>query len=147
MADVEIVGNRLVARSDGGCRWEVRQVSRAGFMAVRNSATMAEELADGGFLVANGTVLRVHRWSLARGMFPSPKELVVYLTLQGVPLVLCDEVGVASMVNRFATVGAGFLGFVAAGSLTTVQCMARVSNHASVPPVILFDLGGEPFLV
>lgn len=131
----EFIRNCLMALSGGDSRWGVRQVSKARFLVVGNNAAVAEDTAEGGFQVANGTILHVQRWFLGERDAPMPQGLAVRLTLQGIPLGLCDKLGISTIVNRFATVEVGSLCFIAEGALTMLQPTAQLSRHSAVPPV------------
>lgn len=103
-ADTEMIKAWLEARARGGDHWKACQVSQVRLLAVSNSEERTIEMAEGGFLVANQVVMRVQRWSMAIGTFPSPRVMAITLTLQGIPLVLCDEEGVSSLISKFAMV-------------------------------------------
>lgn len=77
---------------------------------------------------------------LAQGNWP-------FLTLKGIPLVLCDEEGISSLVSSFAIVEAGSLGFVVEGKLMIVQLTAWVFSWPDVSPSVTFVIGGSNYLV
>lgn len=84
---------------------------------------------------------------MTRVMFPCPRELVLSLSLQGIPFVLCNEKGISSLVNSFTTAKARSLSFDAERTLTVVQFLARVLNLAALLQLITFGVRGTTFLV
>lgn len=111
----------LEARGDGCGQWEVRRVNTTGFLAVGSQEETVAAAAEAGYVMADSILLHLQRWSSVRGAFPNPRAIRLRISLEGIPLILCDEEGVSLLVWKFNKVEAGSLQFAPAGSLTTIE--------------------------
>lgn len=132
----------LEARGAGRGLWEVREVSKSGFLAVGRNADIVVEAVDASFLVAEGVLLHLQRWSLARGIFPNMREVRLCISLRGLPVILCDEEGISLLVKSFMMVEEGSLYFVPEGSLTTIDVTLQTYSSVDILLVISFSIGG-----
>lgn len=122
-------------------------MSRNGFLVVGwDTDAMVEEL-EAGYIVDEGTFLRLTRWSLVKGIFPNLREVRLCISMIGVPLIRCDGEGIALLVKAFAVVEEGSLCFAPGGSLTTVEATVRMCSPADVPLAITLTVGGEALVV
>lgn len=55
-----------------------------------------------------------------KGTYPNPQHAKMSICLHGIPLILCDEEGIALLVTDFATVDIGSLKVAPVIEITTV---------------------------
>lgn len=81
------------------------------------------------------------------GNFPSPRELWINIIIVGIPLLLCDEQGIALLVKQLPTVEESRMHVAPRASVTTVDVTVKVCSVEGVLPAITFNVGAKAFVV
>lgn len=68
-------------------------MAQSSFLAVDQQKEEALQLADVRLVAADGVLLHLQWWTLGRGTFPSSSAPTVCIRVEGIPLILYDEVG------------------------------------------------------
>lgn len=77
---------------------------------------------------------------------PSPIQ-GLRINLEEIPLILCNEVGVSFLVQKFNKVKKSNLRFALAGSLKTVKATVHICSTTTVTSTISFDISEEMFII
>lgn len=81
------------------------------------------------------------------GAIPGPRARQTSLRLIRVPLILCDKLGVPSLVRSFSKLEPGSISVSGKGELIAVEAVIWMSGPDAVPDIISVDLAGEAFPV
>lgn len=85
--------------------WLVNQIGLGSLLEVGSWEEAAVEWAKAGYAIGGGALLRLRWWTDHLGTFPDPRLCCATIRLLGVPIVLCDELGMSSLVKRFGDCG------------------------------------------
>ncbi|MQM08633.1 hypothetical protein Taro_041487 [Colocasia esculenta] len=107
--------------------WEVSKVTPNSYLLVGHDEQKVETLTETGVLIVGGALLRVVRWAKGIGTLLSPSLQKVRMVVEGVPLVLCDEEGMAFLMP--------------------VAVEVSVPSAVTIPSIIATLVDGEPLVV
>ncbi|MQL79718.1 hypothetical protein Taro_012162 [Colocasia esculenta] len=130
-----------------GDSWEISKVVPQDFLVVGSDEQKVAAVVETGVLVVGDVLLRVRRWAKGIGTFPYPGLQRIQMTLEGVPLLLCDEEGIAFLVRLFGGVIQGKPEFTLMGSRTAVSVTISAPSESAISTVITAVVGREVVIV
>lgn len=125
--------------------WDIHQPLVSKLIAVGPDEEV--EVAEVGGLLVNGIAICVLSWSLNRGTCPNPWEFGVRVKLVGLPIVLCNEQGIAFAVTRIGKVELESCSFISANNLLAVEALLWMASPVELPPVISLSFEGTDFVI
>lgn len=127
--------------------WEVSTMQWGGLLAVAPTTMEVEEEVKAGFILSNGILLRVVRWGLLRGMHLDPRACRLTIHLAGVPLVLCDKLGISSLPGSFGAVVSSSVRVLPVKKVSAMEADVLVCSPKAVPAIIVADVAGQHLLI
>lgn len=120
--------------------WEVVRVGGGSFQSIGRCEEEVETVLREGYVLAEGTLLRLSRWRMQMGMFPKVRACKVRMRLLGIPLVPCNDFGIENLFRRAGRVVEGSMAFVEGGRLLLMQLVAWVCSGRPIPTSLVVDL-------
>lgn len=99
--DSELFKGLLNKPWDRKGQWEVHQAHTGRLLAIGRCTDLVEVVVETGILEADGFIICIQSWALARGAYPNPRKIGLHITFAGLPLILCDEDGISLLAKNF----------------------------------------------